>query len=165
MFGCTFNVNHHSISNFRLSFSESEPVHQDKMYGRFLVTCLLIMTSNAWCSAIRRHFSHRSRNYASGEARYYEVATGAQTACGGYHTSSQAICAAGASVFGQGHRCGKSLVIYYGSKHVNVHHVQATPSIYPPPSSRHLHHYLRECCKFTGNLFEAKLLHFTKLRN
>ncbi|KAA1071763.1 hypothetical protein PGT21_018652 [Puccinia graminis f. sp. tritici] len=118
MFGCTFNVNHQSIFNFRLSFSESKPVHQDKMHGRFLVTCLLIMTSNAWCSAIRRHLSHRSRNYASGEARYYEVATGAQTACGGYHTSSQAICAAGASVFGQGHRCGKYLVVYYGSKHV-----------------------------------------------
>ncbi|OAV93649.1 hypothetical protein PTTG_06327 [Puccinia triticina 1-1 BBBD Race 1] len=69
------------------------------------------MIHSAWC------LTTQPRNYiASGEARYYDVATGAQTTCGGYHSSSDKICAAGRSVFGQGRRCGQSLVIYYGSK-------------------------------------------------
>ncbi|WAR56458.1 hypothetical protein PtB15_7B307 [Puccinia triticina] len=83
-----------------------------RMCRGLLVTSLMLnLIHSAWC------LTTQPRNYiASGEARYYDVATGAQTTCGGYHSSSDKICAAGRSVFGQGRRCGQSLVIYYGSK-------------------------------------------------
>jgi len=77
------------------------------------------MSYHARCSAIgsRAHSDPVPRGLAAGQARYYELSTGAQTACGGYHTSSEMICAAGASVFGNGnHPCGRTITIYNGHK-------------------------------------------------
>ncbi|KNZ63964.1 hypothetical protein VP01_1080g18 [Puccinia sorghi] len=89
-----------------------------------LATILMIvmMSYHARCSTIgsRAHSDPVTRGLlAAGEARYYNLATGAQTACGGYHQSSEMICAAGASVFGDGdHLCGRRITIYHGYKQV-----------------------------------------------
>ncbi|KAA1073220.1 hypothetical protein PGT21_004227 [Puccinia graminis f. sp. tritici] len=90
------------------------------MHWTVLLPFTLTLANDAWCSPTGPHFKHQSRKAVTvGEARYYDLATGAQTACGGHHSSSEMVCAASASVFDQGKKCGKSLRIYHGSVHVD----------------------------------------------
>lgn len=90
------------------------------MHSRALVASILFSSNIAWASTIgsRADFNHHPRRLTSGEARYYELDTGAQTTCGGFHKSTEMICALGISAFGTGEHCGKSLVIHHGGKQV-----------------------------------------------
>lgn len=100
------------------------------LHKNHLLWLLFALNHGAWCRTTRSHAKRlQPRGGAfSGEARYYHLGTGSQTACGGHHTDTEMVCALGFMKFTQGKQCQQSIKIYHGSKQVTCQVHDACPS-------------------------------------